>query len=86
MPARIETVEFVSNGTVSRKLLYAGGMLFETANDRTTRFAEIDQADKAWLEETIAIVSKQLSPTGRMSTESGVCQPTASLRFAELTS
>ena len=60
MPAKIETVEFISNGTVSRKLLYAGGMLFETANDRTTRFAEIDQADKAWLEGNIARALKQL--------------------------
>lgn len=53
MPLELETIRFMSDGTETHKLLYAGGWLFDTAGDGAVRFGTIHADDGAWVDENI---------------------------------
>ena len=53
LPAKIETIEFMSQGAVKHRLLYAGGWILDTSRDGTPRFGTIHADDGSWVDKNI---------------------------------
>lgn len=53
MPAKIETVKFMSDGVETHQLLYAGGWLFDMSGDGAQRFGTIHADDGDWFDENV---------------------------------
>lgn len=53
MPGKIQLIKFMSNGTETQRLLYAGGWLFDTRGDGVVRFGTLRSDDGQWFDERI---------------------------------
>lgn len=53
MPAKMETIRFMSDGIEIHRLLYAGGWLIDTSGDGVERFGTIHADDGVWIDENV---------------------------------
>ena len=53
MPAKIETIKFMSDGIETYRLVYAGGWLLDTSGDGVERFGTIHADDGDWIDDNV---------------------------------
>lgn len=53
MPAKVDTIKFISNGIETHRLLYAGGWLLDTSGDGIEHFGTIHAEDGKWIDDNV---------------------------------
>ena len=53
MPGKAETIQFMSDGVETHRLLYAGGWLIDTSGDGVARFGTIHADDGEWIDKNV---------------------------------